>query len=146
MQNLFTLSHLTGEQSKTDRTAVIQGVEIRRRTLVVAGSAFIAVAPVATVLMIMWSAWAVVLFPVAVGLAHLFFNSHRRDGLRLRHWQHARDKHWSATSKDQFYLCFLPIDDRLDTFGQVVPSSEPVAQMSESRSRDGGDVDLSELV
>lgn len=130
MKSLYMLTHLTGEKSKADRTAVISGIEVKRRTLVVSIAGFIAAAPVATIAIIMWGPLGIFLFPASVVFFNVFFNMYRRDGLRLRHWQHARDKYWSSNSKGQFTLCFLPLDERSSRWKKTLPCSEPVASVS----------------
>lgn len=135
MKPLYMLTHLTGEKSKTDRTAVIQGIEIRRRTLVVSIAGFIASAPLAIMVLILWGAQGLIIFPLGIIVFNVLFNMYRQDGLRLRHWQHARDKYWSANAKDQFTLCFLPLDERSSRWKKTLPCSEPVAAVSTERGR-----------
>lgn len=135
MKPLYMLTHLTGEKSKADRTAVISGIEVKRRTLVVSIAGFITAAPFATFALITWGPYGIFVFPVFIIAFNVFFNMYRKDGLRLRHWQHARDKYWSANSKDQFTLCFLPLDERSSRWKKTLPCSEPVAVFSTERTR-----------
>jgi hypothetical protein len=123
MNNLHTLTALTGRDSGANRTIIVQGFEARRRTVVVAA---IGALPALLVTAILWGfvgQYAMLAVPAVEGLTFWLIETRTRGGLQQRQYTSLLDKRRSDAGK--FYMCGRVVDPDLNELGSVVMSSVP---------------------
>lgn len=121
MNNLHTLTALTGRDSNVNRTIVVQGFEARRRTVVVAA---IGAVPGLLLTVILWGfigEFAVLALPVAEGAAFWLIETRSRTGLQRRTYETLMDK--KRSDAGQFYMCGRVIDPNLNELGTIMAST-----------------------
>ncbi|GAA4924903.1 hypothetical protein [Nesterenkonia rhizosphaerae] len=125
MNNLYMLTHLTGQTSQTERTAVIGFIEMRRRVLMILIFSGVPGLLVMLILTPILKAWAILALPIIIFTALWIFESRSRRGLQLRTWQHLTEKQKSARSGEVFHQCGRPVSVG-DHWMRLVPASVPV--------------------
>jgi hypothetical protein len=123
VNNLHTLTALTGRDSGANRTIIVQGFEARRRTVVVAA---IGALPALLVTAILWGfigQYAILALPAVEGLTFWLIETRTRGGLQQRTYTSLLDKRRSDAGK--FYMCGRVVDPDLNELGSVVTSSVP---------------------
>ena len=128
MNNLHTLTSLTGRNAGENRTIVVQGFEARRRTVIVA---LIGVVPALLVTILAWTIFGqrwVVAFPIVELAVFWLVERRARDGLQRRNFETLMDRKRSDAGR--FYMCGRVIDPDLHELGTVVASSVPVLDLS----------------
>lgn len=121
MNNLHTLTALTGRDSGVNRTIILKGFEARRRTVVVAA---IGALPAIIVTAIAWTVvgnYALFALPIVEGLAFWLIESRSRTGLERRTYETLLDK--KRSDAGQFYMCGRVIDPDLNELGTIVAST-----------------------
>lgn len=148
MNNLYMLTGLTGKTSQADRTAVVGTVEMQRRHMVIVAIGVISGLLPQLILFPLIGTWGLLLIPVVVVTLFAVFEARRREGLRLRHWEHLKDRA-SATAEGRLFLCGAPIES-LSTFRRLVPSSRPLAGVDTARPgerpADDHTIDFTDLI
>lgn len=123
MNNLHTLTALTGRDANQHRTVVIQGFEASRTTFIIVG-----VLSVPTLLLtaVAWSIidyYAVLVGAAAAGGGWWLLATQSRRGLQRRTFETLLDK--KRSDAGQFYMCGRVIDPEMNELGTVVASTVP---------------------
>lgn len=112
--SMFTLTHLTGRRRNDGRTAVVQGFEVQRKTLLIVSWSFAASIIPAFFLSMFISPIFMLAVPLTVaGLAWWGFISRKSDGMNLSRYQAVMDQRKSA--ENEVYFCFEPLPPAEET-------------------------------
>lgn len=128
MNNLHTLTSLTGRNAGENRTIIVKGFEARRRTVIVV---LIGLIPALLVTLVLWTVFdqkALVAFPVVEMAVFWLIERRARDGLQRRNFETLVDKKRSDAGR--FYMCGRVIDPDMNELGTMVASSVPVSSPS----------------
>ena len=123
MNNLHTLTALTGRDAAAQRTVVFKGFEARRRTAVVLA---VGAAPAVMLTTVMWmfiGVYAVLCLPAVEGATWWLLETRSRNGLQQRTYETLLDRRRSDAG--QFFMCGRVIDPDLNELGTVVLSTVP---------------------
>lgn len=124
LNNLHTLTALTGRDAGANRTVIIQGFEARRRTVVVAA---IGALPALLVTVVLWGvigSYAALALPAVEALTFWLLEVRSRTGMQRRTYEALLDR--KRSDAGQFTLCGLVIDPDLHELGTVMASTVPV--------------------
>lgn len=130
LNNLHTLTALTGRDAGANRTVIIQGFEARRRTVVVAA---IGALPALLVTVVLWGvigSYAALALPAVEALTFWLLEVRSRTGLQRRTYEALLDR--KRSDAGQFTLCGLVIDPDLHELGTVMASTVPVQRSTSS--------------
>lgn len=121
MNNLHTLTALTGRDANANRTFAKAGFEARRRTVVVLA---IGLFPALIATAIVWAfvgQYAAVVLPVVEGAVFWLVESRTKGGLQQKQYTALLDKRRSDSGR--FYMCGQVVDPDLNELGTVVKAS-----------------------
>jgi hypothetical protein len=121
--SVYSLTDLTGRRKNDGRTMIISGVEIGRRTLIVASVSFLAsLFPMLIAWPLLGALSLVTVPPAFIAAGFIFFEARSRKGLKVRRYQAFLDQR--KVDPDTFFVCFQPVSDGLG-FTRIVTSTEP---------------------
>lgn len=123
MNNLHTLTALTGRNANQHRSVIVQGFDMNRRNAVI--SAILAL-PTVLVTVVAWTLvaqFAVLVGAAAFGAGWWMIGTTSRHGLQRRTFEALLDKRRSDTGK--FFLCGRVIDPDLHELGVLAMSTVP---------------------
>lgn len=123
MNNLHTLTALTGRDAHQHRTIIIQGFEASRTTFIIVGVLSV---PTLLVTAVAWSLigyYAVSVGAIAFGAGWWLLATRSRRGLQRRTFETLLDK--KRSDAGQFYMCGRVIDPDQFELGMVVASTVP---------------------
>lgn len=123
LNNLHTLTALTGRDANRHRTVIIQGFEASRTTFIVGG---VLAVPVLLVTAVAWSIigyYAVLVGAGVAGAGWWLLATRSRKGLQRRTFETLLDR--KRSDAGQFYMCGRVIDPELNELGTVVASTVP---------------------
>jgi hypothetical protein len=121
VNNLHTLTALTGRDANANRTFAKAGFEARRRTVVVLA---IGLFPALIATAIVWAfigQYAAVVLPVVEGAVFWLVESRTKGGLQQKQYTALLDKRRSDSGR--FYMCGQVVDPDLNELGTVVKAS-----------------------
>ncbi len=123
MNNLHTLTALTGRNAGANRTIIVQGFEARRRTV---GVVVLGAIPAVVVTLALWTLigqYAILALPAVEGAVWWLVEVRSRSGLQRRTYETLMDK--KRSDAGQFTMCGRVINPDLHELGTVVASSVP---------------------
>ena len=123
MDNLHTLTALTGRDAGANRTIIIKGFEARRRTVVVLA---IGAVPALFTAVILWSfigQYAILALPAVEGATYFLIETRSRTGMQRRTYETLLDR--KRSDAGQFTMCGRVINPDLHELGTVVKASVP---------------------
>ena len=123
MNNLHTLTDLTGRNAGVNRTVIVQGFEARRRTVAVV---LLGAVPAVVVTLVLWTLigqYAILALPTVVLAVYWLVEVRSRSGLQRRTYETLLDK--KRSDAGQFTMCGRVINPDLHELGTVVASSVP---------------------
>ncbi|MDN5894589.1 MAG: hypothetical protein L0H93_11250 [Nocardioides sp.] len=127
---IFSLTKMTGRESKQMRTAIVAGVEVSLRPFAVCLAGFVVgIIPAASTWSLLGSRAGAIPF-VFAALAWWLFERRTHRGLRLRTWQSVRDTTMSRPYINQFMLCGKVIDLDGQAPGVLSKSSTPIPHLA----------------
>lgn len=128
---IFSLTKMTGRESKQMRTTIVGGIEVSLRPFAVGVAGFVfGIIPAASTWSLLGSR-AGVIPVVTAALAWWLFERRSRRGLRLRTWQTVRDHTLARPYLNQFMLCGKVIHLEGQAPGALSKSSTPAQHCPE---------------
>lgn len=118
MNNLHTLTPLTGRKADEHRTATIAGVDMRRETLKIGAVAVIPAVAISAAAWPLLGARTVFVFAFTIVASWWGLATRSTTGLRRRRFEGFLDKRRSSVGV--FMLCGRPIDPDLHEVGMVL--------------------------